>query len=121
MSDWLSHRWQAAVNMNGVPIPGGGQRPQTPDARSHSAHLTHSKTEREHCFLFCAEHWVEVDLSRLCVFTRVLLDWETAYSQDYTISGCAQVISMCLYLTNACCLRTVVFVVVIFVAKPLTL
>ena len=51
--DWLRDRWQAAANMQGVPIPG--------------------------------EHWIEVDLGRRCTVSRVLLDWEAAWSSHWVL------------------------------------
>jgi hypothetical protein len=32
-------------------------------------------------------HWVEIDLQRLCHIDSVLIDWEEAYSQHWTIKG----------------------------------
>ena len=33
------------------------------------------------------EHWLEIDLQRTCIITRLFIDWEIAYSNDYTIVG----------------------------------
>jgi len=51
--DWLTDRWQAALNMQGTPIPG--------------------------------EHWVQIDLGSPCIITRVVLDWETAWSTHWNL------------------------------------
>lgn len=32
-------------------------------------------------------HWVEVDLQRLCKLSSILIDWEEAFSQHWTVKG----------------------------------
>jgi len=32
-------------------------------------------------------HWVEVDLQRLCKLSAILIDWEEAFSQHWTVKG----------------------------------
>ena len=31
------------------------------------------------------EHWIEIDLERLCVVEKVIIDWEDGYSDSWTI------------------------------------
>lgn len=37
------------------------------------------------------EHWLEIDLQRVCTITKVLIDWEKAYSDSYTVVGRAYI------------------------------
>lgn len=37
------------------------------------------------------EHWLEIDLQRVCTITKVMIDWEKAYSNAYTIVGRAYI------------------------------
>ena len=31
------------------------------------------------------EHWIEVDLERICAPMKVLIDWETAFSDNWVV------------------------------------
>lgn len=33
------------------------------------------------------EHWLEIDLQRKCIIHRILIDWEDAYSDAWTVNG----------------------------------
>jgi len=37
------------------------------------------------------EHWIEIDLQRLCLATNFLIDWEQAFSDDWSIIGRADI------------------------------
>jgi hypothetical protein len=56
-NDWIHDRWQAASNMHGKNIPG--------------------------------EHWIQLDFSEHSniIVDKIVLDWETAYADEYIIEG----------------------------------
>lgn len=60
-ADWIHDRWQAASNMHGKQIPG------------------------EHWIQLEFEHQNQNDTTVVC--DRIVLDWETAYADDYVLEA----------------------------------
>jgi hypothetical protein len=62
-SDWIHDRWQAASNMHGKQIPG--------------------------------EHWIQLEFegNTAVVADKIVLDWETAYADEYVLEASLESIS----------------------------
>lgn len=51
------------------------------------------------------EHYVEIDLQRLCLIEKVVIDWEDGYSDSWTIQVSQfYLLSYCFYVKDECIL-----------------